>query len=146
MKYLFILFTFALVCTSCDSDDNNNNSDNNPNLIVPLVNINLNLDLPQFNALMFPGNSIVLEQLGVRGIVVFNLNNELYTAFDLADPNHAIMSCSTMELDGIIASCPCTTDDNTYDILSGQHVDQPGLFPMQAYRAVRNGNIVQVSN
>ena len=144
MKNLFILFTFTLVCISCDSDDDNTN--NNPNLIVPLVSANLNLDLPQFNGLNFPGNSVVLEQLGVRGVVVYNLNNELYTAFDLADPNHMIMSCSTMELDGIIATCPCTTDANTYDVISGQHVDQPALFPMQAYRAVRNGNIVQISN
>ncbi|EDM44251.1 hypothetical protein SCB49_04460 [unidentified eubacterium SCB49] len=144
MKYLLYLLAFTFVFTSCKSNDDFN--DNNPNLIDPIVNITLNLDLPEYNSLNFPGNSIVLEQLGVRGIVVYNVNNDLYSAFDLADPNHPVTSCSTMELNGIIATCPCDTDTNSYNIVTGQHQTQPDTYPMQAYQAVRTGNSIRISN
>ncbi len=144
MKNIFFLLIIALAFTSCKRSDDQD--DDNPNLIDPLVNINLNLDLPEYNGLIFPGNSVVIQQLGVRGIVVYNVNNDLYTAYDLADPNHPVTSCSTMELEGIIATCTCDTDSNSYDIITGQHQTQPDIYPMQAYRAQRTGNSVRISN
>ena len=144
MKYLIYLLLFAFILTSCKRSDDQD--DDNPNLIDPLVNINLNLDLPEYNGLNFPGNSVVLQQLGVQGIVVYNVNNDLYTAYDLADPNHIPNLCSMMELEGIIATCPCDTDSNSYDIITGQNQAQPDSYPMQGYRAVRTGNNIRVSN
>lgn len=145
MKNSIYILLIALVCISCKEDDDNTN--NNPNLITSPVNFNLNLDLPEYNNLNFDGNFIVLEQLGIRGIVVYNLNSDLYTAFDLADPNHPVTSCSTMIVDGVLASCPCDTDANVYDIITGQLQDpQPGTYPMLAYRVERNGNILRISN
>lgn len=144
MKNIYFLFALTLIFTSCKNDDDVR--DDNPNLIDPLVNITLNLDLPEYNGLNFPNNSVVLEQLGVRGIVVHNVNNDLYTAFDLADPNHPITGCSTMVLDGVLATCPCDSDTNVYDIITGQHQNQPDTYPMQAYRAVRTGNSIRISN
>ena len=144
MKNIYILFTIVLIFTSCNRNDDINND--NPNLIDPLVSINLNLDLPEYNGLNFPNNSVVLTQVGVRGIVVFNVNNDLYTAFDLADPNHTLSSCSTMEIDGILATCSCEDDDNVYDLVTGQHQTRPDTFPMQAYRAERIGNSIRISN
>ena len=143
MKYILYFLAFSFILTSCKRNDDQD--DDNPNLIDPLVNINLNLDLPEYNGLNFPGNSVILQQLGIRGVVVYNVNNDLYTAFDLADPNH-LPNCSAMELDGIIATCPCTTDANTYDIVTGQHQTQPDTYTMQAYRAIRTGNSIRVSN
>jgi len=144
MKYILYFLAFSFIFASCKRNDDQD--DDNPNLIYPIVNINLNLDLPEYSGLNFPGNSVILEQLGVRGVAVYNVNNDLYTAFDLADPNHLPNSCSTMDLEGIIASCPCTTDSNTYDIVTGQHQSQPSTYPMQRYNAVRTGNAVRISN
>ena len=51
-----------------------------------------------------------------------------------------------MDLEGIIASCPCDTDVNTYDIVTGQHQTEPATYPMQAYSALRTGNTIRISN
>jgi hypothetical protein len=137
---------FALILlTSCKSDDGGVR-DNNPYLTDPIVNLNLNLNLPQYNPLKFPGNSLIINQQGIKGIVIYNVNNSLYTASELSDPNHPPSSCSRMEVVGIIASCPCTTDDNEYDIVTGQHKTSSNSYPMQQYRAVRTGDVVQVTN
>lgn len=140
LSLVFLLFSLL----SCGDDDQPQND--NPFLIEPLVNITLNLDLPQFNGLNFPGNSVVISQQGIRGIIVYNVDNTLYTAFDLTDPNHAPNECSTMAVEGIIATCGCD-DGNSYDIVTGQHQQQDGdLFPLQQYRAIRTNNSIRISN
>ena len=140
-----ILFTFiAFFAVSCSKSDDK--QDRNPYLTDPLVNLNLNLNLPEYNPLKFPGEYIITGQ-GVKGIVVYCASENQYLAFDLADPNHAPNECSRMELNGIIASCPCDDDDNEYYITSGQHKTDPGnKYPMQQYSAQRNGNMVIISN
>ena len=144
MKNLFIVFFIGVTLFSCKKDDGPN--DNNPNLLSPLVNTNLNLNLPQYNSLKFPNNSIIISQQGIKGIIVYNVNNDLYTAFELSDPNHIPSSCSRMTVDGIIATCPCTNDTNEYDIVTGQHKTNQALYPMQQYRAIRTGDNVQITN
>lgn len=145
MNQKFAIF-FAFICLiSCKNDDVSLRDDN-PYLNDPIVNLNINLNLPQYDPLKFPGNHIILNQQGIRGIVVYNVNNELYTAFDLSDPNHLPNQCSAMTIEGIIASCPCPADDNEYDIVTGSHKTNTSAYPMQQYRARRSGNFVEVTN
>ena len=145
IKKIILLSICVALFVSCKSDDDNNQD--NPYLIDPLVNINLNLNLPQYNALNFPGGTVLLSPpQGIKGVVVYNLNNSEYIALELSDPNHTANSCSRMEIDGIFANCPCPTDDNQYNIVTGQHTTEENLYPMLRYRAIRTGNTIQVSN
>lgn len=145
IKRYILLIIMGLSVISCGNDDNQI-IDDNPFLTDPLVNLTLNLNLPQFNPLKFPGNSLIITQQGIRGIVIYNVNNDLYTAFDLSDPNHTPNSCSRMTIEGIIATCPCQNDENSYDIVTGQHQNNQNAYPMQQYFAQRTGDILQVSN
>ena len=139
--FLILLFVTVLACKSDDEQVNDN-----PNLFIPVVNLNLNLNLPEYNPLKFPGSSLIINSQGVKGIVIYNVNNDLYTAFDLSDPNHVPSQCSKMTIEGIIATCPCTNDTNSYDIVTGLHTENETLYPMQQYRAERNGDNVRVYN
>jgi hypothetical protein len=140
---LFLLVGFFVLGCNKKNDDPVN--DNNPFLTPPIVNLNLNLNLPQYNPLRFPGNSIVLSQQGIKGIVVYNVNNNLYTAFDLTDPNHIPNNCSKMTLEGIVATCTCG-DDNSYDIVTGQSQSDQEDYPMLQYRINRSGDNITITN
>ena len=142
-KTLFLLILFVVIF-ACKSDDEQVN--NNPYLFTPVVNLNLNLNLPEYNPLKFPGNSVIINSQGVKGIVIYNVNNDFYTAFDLSDPNHVPSQRSKMSIEGIVATCPCENDTNSYDIVTGLHRTNETLYPMQQYRAERNGDIVRVYN
>ena len=146
MNRFFFLLIFALAFAACSSDDNSQPLDDNPFLTEPPVSLTLNLNLPQYNPLKFPGNSLIINTQGIRGIIIYNVNNSLYTAFDLSDPNHIPSNCSRMDIDGIIASCPCPDDENSYDIVTGQHETNQNAYPMQQYRAQRSGDVLQISN
>lgn len=146
MNRYFFLLIIAFIFTACNSDNDNQPLDDNPFLNEPPVSLTLNLNLPQYNPLKFPGNSLIINTQGIRGIVIYNVNNDLYTAFDLSDPNHIPSNCSRMEINGIIATCPCPDDENSYDIVTGQHETNQNSYPMQQYRAQRSGDVLQISN
>lgn len=148
MKPLFLSLIVLLTLFSCKKDDSGTINNNNPFLTQPIVNITLNLNLPEYNPLKFPGNSVFINNRGLKGIVVYNVNNNLYSAFDLTDPNHVPNNCSRMDVVGIIATCPCENENgsNSYDIVTGQHQNDENAFPMQQYRIERNGDVITVSN
>ncbi len=144
MKNRFLFLLVSLLSLSCSKSDDK--QDQNPYLTDPAVSMSLNLNLPEYNTLKFPGNYVVTGQ-GIKGIVVYCVSENNYLAFDLTDPNHTPSNCSRMELDGVVASCPCTNDGNEYFITSGQHTTDPGgKYPMQQYSARLSGNNVVISN
>lgn len=143
MRYAIICILFFLAI-SCSSDDTKNH--NNPYLIPTTVNLQLNLNLPQYNQLKYPGNHVTIYHQGIKGIVIYALNSDLYIAHELSDPNHSPSDCSTMTVEGVVASCPCTDDDNSYEIVSGQHSSTKEKYPMLQYRAKREGNVIRVYN
>lgn len=143
MRYLIssllIIFTMA-----CSSDDLRNH--NNPNLIATSVNYKISLDLPQFNSLKYPGGSVVIGNMGIKGIVVYALNSDLYIAHELSDPNHIPSQCSGMIVEGAHAKCTCPNDNNIYNLITGEHVTEKEMYPMLAYRAKRQGNTIHIYN
>jgi len=137
-----VLFFSFLGC----GEDDDTLRQYNPYLIDPQVNITINLNLPQYNDLNFPGGSSIITSQGIRGIVVYRLNEDLFTAFELSDPNHIPSECSRMTINGIEASCPCLGEDNTYNIVTGEHKTIPTLYPMLGYRVERSGNTLRITN
>ena len=146
MKNLLVVLLLSVTLFSCNKNDDNNNNNNNPYLTIPPVNINLTLSLPEYNPLRFPGNSVIVSNQGIKGIVVLCITENYYTAFDLTDPNHIPSSCSKMDVIGFEASCDCG-DDNKYLINSGVYTPQDNTkYPMLQYRAERNGDVIHVFN
>jgi|SRR5690606_36145869 len=145
MRYSILSLLIVLAMLSCSKDDDK--QERNPYLTDPVVNLNLNLNLPEYNALKFPGNSIITSQ-GIKGIVVICVSETQYFAYDLTDPNHVPSNCSRMEIEGPIATCPCPNENNKYNLINfGRHTSEPDTkYPMQNYRAERNGNVVMISN
>ncbi len=145
MRYTLLIISVLLIFMGCSKDKEQLN--NNPFLVRPIVSLNLNLNLPEYNGLNFPGSSVIITQQGIRGVVVYCVNENFYTAFELSDPNHIPNNCSRMTVEGIIATCPCPDDDNKYDIVTGQpSPSDPNKYPMMQYRAERVGSNIQVSN
>jgi len=144
-KSLFLLIIIGFVTLSCSKSDDK--LDQNPFLTDPLVNLRLNLNLPEYNPLKYPGSSVIAGQ-GIKGIVVFCISETQYLAFDLTDPNHVPSECSRMQVEGPIATCLCENDDNEYNIVNfGRHTTEPDVkYPMQQYRAERSGNNIIISN
>lgn len=142
MRSFFLLSLLVLSLSGCSSDDNLRQ---NPFLSDQSFTIDLDLSLPEYNQLNFPGNKFVTRNYGINGIVIFNLNNQQYLAFELTDPNHVPQACSLLMVNGTEATCSCG-DGNKYTIITGQQLEGEGQYTLKPYRAERVGNILRISN
>lgn len=142
MKHFFALFLLIFTFLGCSSDD-----DLRRNPYLPHLNFSVNFDLslPEYNQLNFPGNKFVTRNYGINGIVIFNLNNDQYMAFELTDPNHVPQACSALIVEGTEAVCSCG-DGNKYTIITGQRIAGEGEYSLKPYRVERVGNVLRVSN
>lgn len=137
---LFLVLLISL--SSCNPDDELTKNPFLPELSFTLV---LNLSLPEYNNLNFPGNSYVTYNNGINGIVIYNINNSQYAAFELSDPNHSLRECSRMTVQGIIATCNCE-DENSYNIITGEISSGSGQYSLKPYRIRKSGNVLEVFN
>lgn len=142
MKNPLFAIVMSLLFLNCSSDDEIRE---NPYLPNQNVNVQLDLNLPQYDRLNFPGSHVILQHVGINGIVVYNMNNTLYSAFELTDPNHPIQDCSILQVEGAEAHCSCN-DGNIYDIITGQQQAGEGGYSLKQYRTERYSNIIEISN
>ena len=122
--------------TSCSKND----SDNNCNFLVNAgVDFTVNLNLPQFNDLQFPSNSVYVANQGNGGVFVTNTGSGIL-AWDAADPNLPFSNCSILTLiDGITAKNSCD-DENTYELITGQSLNENLPCTLKPYRVEQTGN------
>ncbi len=145
MRRLWSLL-FLIVVLSCDND----RGERNPFLQEVGFRFDLNLSLPLYSPLTNTGNAVYVgaNGVGTRGIFVINVGFDQFRAFEASCPNHAPNECSTLELDGQTATCPC--EDYEYSLFTGQQLSRPEdgnrYYDMLEYRATFNGGVVVVSN
>jgi len=139
-KIVLLLILFGMI--ACEADDEIRN---NPFLTDVSFRHSINLNLPEYNNLNFPGNSYSSYNHGLNGVVVYNINNNQYTAFELSDPNHQLSNCSRLTVQGIIATCSCG-DGNSYNILTGELSTGTGQYSLKPYRVRKSGNMIEVYN
>tara|TARA_R100001369_G_scaffold29172_4_gene52692 strand:- start:184778 stop:185212 length:435 start_codon:yes stop_codon:yes gene_type:complete len=142
-RKICLLFIILFICISCSSSDDGRID--NPNLVDVSFTLRLDLNLPEYNSLNFPGNSYSTYNYGINGVVVYNINNTQFTAFELSDPNHPLSDCSSLTVQGIIAKCDCS-DGNSYNILTGELTSGSGQYTLKPYRISKNGNTLEVFN
>jgi hypothetical protein len=143
LKRFFVLAGLFLTFNSCQNDDLGLA---NPFLVDIAFQFELNTNLPQYSVLNFASNAVIVPNAGLRGFVIYNIDNTQYLAYELSDPNHSPNECSRMVLSGITLSCPCATDENEYQIINGQPTQGGGRYGLKPYRATRTGNIIRVTN
>lgn len=145
MRFSFplLLILFIGLTLGCDKSV----VDRNPYLTENSFEYPINLNLPQYDNLRFSGGAQYIAQGGIRGLLVFNLNNQ-FLAWEASCPNHAPSNCSTMSVVGVLSSCSC--EDYEYSLATGQILTENSsdnkLYPMLNYRAQKSGNTVIISN
>ena len=145
MKHFLFFSLLSVLISGCSSSDDGRN--NNPNLVDINFRYRLNIESAEFNQLQFPGNqvSIYYESVGIGGVVVYNVNNDIFLAYELSDPNHTPDSnCLGMTMNGIEATCSC--EGNVYNIVTGEQVEGEGEYAMKPYRVEKNGKFLTISN
>jgi|TARA_Y100000389_G_scaffold148924_1_gene148111 nitrite reductase/ring-hydroxylating ferredoxin subunit len=140
-KSLLVL-TFLMSCSSSDLE-------RNPFLSEFSFRFQVNLNLPEYDDLRYAGGSILIPQLGNKGVLVFNLNGNDFFAWEASCPNHLPNSCSQTQIKGVLAECSC--EKFQYSLATGQLLnptegENVKLYPLLFYQTENRGNSVIISN
>jgi nitrite reductase/ring-hydroxylating ferredoxin subunit len=138
MKYVFNLI-ILLSLVACKKD----NVYQNPYLEDVSFSTQINLDLPEYAPLKYANNSVLVQNVGIKGVIVFNTGHS-YQAFEASDPNHYPSACSTMQPNQFTCSCNC--EGNTYSLYTGQITQGDGQYSLKPYHVSQSGNTLHISN
>ena len=136
-RYLLLI---VLIC-NCSSNIN----DSRCNFLLNLdIYYEVNLNLPQYSGLNFVSNSVYIPDVGNGGIIIVNAGTG-FLAWDASDPNHEILPCSILNINGLEASSSCA-QQNSYSLFTGQSVGTVLNCTLKAYRVESAGNVLIISS
>ena len=110
------------------------------------VNINVDLNLPEYSNLQASGNSIFIEG-GAEGIIIYHGVGSEYKVYDRNCSYEPSLSCSKIDsIDAGIAYCSCCPSafllSNNANVLNS-----PAILPLKAYNwSLGNNNILRIFN
>ncbi len=125
-----------------------NSIDRNPYLVDIRFQREFNLSLPLYSNLNYVGGSLLIEDAGINGIILFNLNGSSFLAWEATCPNHLPKSCSKLGIEGVLAVCSC--ESFQYSLATGQLLNpNEELTPPQSllfYQVQNYNGILSVRN
>ena len=122
---------------------NKNSVIRNPFLPELDFEFSINLNLPLYNDLKFTGGSILINDFGHKGVILYNLNNNNYLAWEASCPNHKPNSCSKTEISGSLTVCGC--ENYQYSLVTGQLIN-PSPNDTNQYAMINYGVRVSGNN
>ena len=140
-----ILFTLLTILNnSCQK----NNLDRNPYLQEFEFEYSVNLNLPQYDNIKYAGGNILIPQIGIKGVYLFNLSGNSFFAWEASCPNHNPNNCSQMKNIGVLIQCEC--ENFKYSLATGQLIDEATepkkYYPLLNYPVKKNGSNLIISN
>jgi nitrite reductase/ring-hydroxylating ferredoxin subunit len=140
-KSLLVIFFISLLtfagCTPDLSDDAIPQ--------VPFDDIVLELTLPANNALK-TNTGFKYVSGGVRGIIVYRINEGNYVAFERNCSYHPNDACATVNVDvsGLYMTDPCCS--STFNFPNGDANGGPAIRPLNEYRTNLNGTTLTITD
>ena len=108
----------------------------------------LNTNLPEYNNIRYAGGSVLIPQLGYKGVIVFNLNGNKFIAWEASCPNHLPSSCYQMDIIGVLSKCNC--EKYQYSLATGQLIidykETKKYYPLLNYPIENFGKNLIISN
>ena len=110
-----------------------------------LVDITLNLSLPEFEELQTVGNFVFING-GVKGIIVYHQAFDIYKTYDRNCTYQPSLSCARIDsVNSSIAICNCC-DSKFLLGQDGQTIDGPALMPLKEYPNNLLGDVLYIYN
>lgn len=111
-------------------------------------NINIDINLPTYSTLQSIGSFAYVNQVGVKGIVIYRRSIDEFVAFDRMSTAAGGDTCQPLFVDPdnlLLMKDPCTA--STFSLFDGSLLTGPAEWGLRAYRVFFNGaNILNIQN
>jgi len=104
----------------------------------------INLSLPAYIKLKSTGGYVYLDG-GMRGIILYRAEEDVYYAFERACPHHPRAACAQVKVNSSNLYMEDTCCGSTFDF-RGQVTGGPARYALQRYETYLEGNMLTVSS
>ena len=137
MKLTFYILISLLFLSNCNTKEDY--------IQEVYVNINIDLNLPEYSDLQVSGNALFIEG-GVEGIIIYHGVGKDYKVYDRNCSYEPSLSCSYIDsVNSGIAYCGCCSSafllSNNASVLNS-----PALLPLKIYHWTLSGSQMHISN
>ena len=136
--WLGALLLVLVSCTSCGEQQQ----------YIPYVpvNIDIDLNLPAYNSLNFPGEAIALPG-GSKGLYVYRYTLDEFVVLDRHSTFDVALGCQvTLDPDNITLRDDSGCSESQWLMLDGSVLNGPATLPLHRYRTTLNGSILHIYN
>lgn len=134
------LFAFALavLASSCKKDEKGG---------VPLtgVNININVNLPEYNDLSVPGGWVYLTG-GSQGLIVYRKSTDEFVAMDRHCPYRPEDVCKVVVDESEVIARDTACCHSAFLLLDGSVTEGPAALGLKRYNTTFNGTTLHIFN
>ena len=135
---LIIIGACFLMQSSCEQ--------NNQNIPYVPVNFDLNINLPAYTSLNYPGEHLIVQG-GSKGIIVYRYTIDEFVVLDRHSTFDVTLGCKVVvESDGITLSDENECSESKWLIIDGSVMQGPATLPLHRYRTSWNPPILHVFN
>ena len=138
---LRLAIIFLLVATACEpqlSDD--------PIPLIAFQDLEINLTLPAYSKLRNDGGLLAVGG-GVRGIIIYRVNANLFRAFDRNCSYHPNEASSTVDIDASNLFLKDYSCGSQFNRETGQPMSAPAWRPLRQYRTeVIGGTVLRITS
>lgn len=109
------------------------------------VDITINVNLPEHNALAVPGGWENITG-GSRGILIYRSSTTDFVAFDRHCPYQSEQLCAITMDSTYVTATDTECCNTTYLVLDGSVTQGVGTLPLHAYSTTFNGTLLRIYN
>lgn len=114
--------------------------------VIPYVDVqvDINLNLPAYNLLNFPGNWLYISG-GSRGLIVYRYTLDEFVVLDRHATFDVAAGCQcTVSPDGYTIEDPCSASQ--WYIFDGSIIQGPTTAPLERYTTTLIGSVLSIRN
>ena len=140
MKIVYFYLVTVLLLNSCDTKDDY--------IRDVYVNIEIDLSLAEYSDLNAIGNSIMIDEGGNAGLIIYRLTTNEYKAYDRNCSYEPSLACSFIDsISSTVAYCGCCSSAFLID-QDGTAANPPAILPLKMYNSSLNNsnNILRIFN
>tara|TARA_B100000242_G_scaffold170922_1_gene122408 strand:+ start:502 stop:915 length:414 start_codon:yes stop_codon:yes gene_type:complete len=118
------------------------------NNYIPDVFVNHEIDLnsPENISLSALGGSLIIENQGYKGLIIYRFSNYDYHAYDKSCTYEPLTSCAKIDsISSSLAICSCCNSVFLLD-QDGSVANGPAILPLKRYSTFLEGNMLFISN
>jgi nitrite reductase/ring-hydroxylating ferredoxin subunit len=116
---------------------------------IPLITFNdvvINLSLPEYSSLRLDGGMKLLNNIGVRGVIVYRVNATTFHAYERNCSYHPNEAGSTVDIHTSNLYFQDFSCNSTFNLTEGQPTGGPAWRPLRQYHTDVTANVLTITS